>query len=136
LIAYRRTPGFPNGELRPLVDVHLTDDLTVVHICLADTGANGNRLSAALAGPYGVALPRDPTGPDLISGGVRSQTYEARVPFTIEVDDEPVTWVAPVTFCDPWPHPFGLLGQRGFFDAFDVLFQGRDKTFTLTRAKP
>ena len=31
-----------------------------------------------------------------------------------------------VCFCDPWPHPYGLLGLDGFLDRFDVLLQGRD----------
>lgn len=32
----------------------------------------------------------------------------------------PYAWTAPVTFCDPWPFGFGVLGQEGFFRYFTV----------------
>lgn len=122
--------------MRPILDVYFADDLVMPYPCLVDSGALAIRLSAPLARTEGIRLPSEPTSRDVIAGDVRSHSYEMRLPLTIELDGEPVTWIAPVTFCDPWPHPFGLLGQRGFFDAFDVLFQGRRKTFALTRAKP
>lgn len=135
MIAYRSATGRPGEALRPLLDVFLHEDLVAPYRCLVDSGAGGIRMAAGLARGLGIELPAEPTGADVIAGAVRSQTYEIDVPLTTEIDVAMVTWMAPVTFCDPWPHPFGLLGQRGFLDAFDVLFEGRRKTFTLTRAK-
>lgn len=45
-------------------------------------------------------------------------------------------WVAPVSFCDPWPDPFGLLGLVGFFDAFDVTLQAARQRFALAPPVP
>jgi hypothetical protein len=30
------------------------------------------------------------------------------------------SWDAPVWFCGPWPHPFGLAGLEGFLHYFVV----------------
>ena len=33
---------------------------------------------------------------------------------------------APVTFCDPWPFPFNVLGQEGFLRYFRVTLCAAD----------
>jgi hypothetical protein len=33
---------------------------------------------------------------------------------------EEFSWDAPVWFCDPWLHPFGLAGLEGFLHHFIV----------------
>ena len=117
---------------RPLLDVYLDPERVVPQTCQLDTGAAGVRMSAELARAVGVALPDTPNEPDLIVGAVRSQVFRVRRRLSVELDGVPVAWTAPVSFCDPWPHPFGLLGLAGFFDAFDVLVQGREQEFELT----
>lgn len=42
------------------------------------------------------------------------------MPVDVRLDLADHAWVAPVSFCDPWPAPFGLLGQEGFLRFFDV----------------
>lgn len=132
MIAFRPTPGVAGGRRRPLLDVYLDPGLVVPQTCLLDTGAAGVRLSAELARAVGVALPDAPNEPDLVVGAVRSQVFQVERRLTVQLDGTPVAWNASVSFCDPWPHPFGLLGLAGFFDTFDVLIQGRDHRFGLT----
>lgn len=117
---------------RPLLDVYLDAARLVPQTCLVDTGAAAIRLSAELARAAGVALPPEPNRPDIVVGAVRSQVVASTVELALELGEGTVTWTTEATFCDPWPHPFGLLGLRGFFDAFDVDFRGRDEAFSLT----
>ncbi len=132
MIAFRPVPGTSGGRPRPLLEVYVDPGRLVPLTCLVDTGAAGIRLSAELARAIGVPLPGAPTAPDVIVGGTRSQVFEVRRRLSVMVDGRPLAWDALVSFCDPWPHPFGLLGQTGFFDAFDVLIQGRERRFELT----
>lgn len=132
MIAFRRAPGLVGGFEWPLLEVYLDPEALVPQTCLVDSGAAGIRLSAELAAGAGIALPAEPNGPDIIAGATRSQTFHARVSLALALGDELARWTAPVAFCDPWPHPFGLLGQHGFFDAFDVMIKGRDRRFACT----
>lgn len=133
MIAFRRIPiGSSGSAYRPLLDVYLDVTPPIPQTCLIDTGAGGIRLSAALGRAAGIALPDDPTGPDVIAGAVRSQVFSLSHRLTLQLDDGVVSWDAIVSFCDPWPHPFGLLGHSGFLDVFDVLMQARYRRFTLT----
>jgi hypothetical protein len=42
------------------------------------------------------------------------------------------TWEAPVSFCDPWPFDFQLLGQLGFLRWFRMVMAAADETFEVT----
>lgn len=133
MIAFRDVPVGAAGSIgRPLLDVYLDAEHRIPQTCLVDTGTAGIRLSADLVRAAGVALPAQPNRPDVIVGATRSQVYAAETELTLLLPDGPVGWTAEVACCDPWPHPFGLLGLRGFFDAFDVVIRGRDETFSLT----
>jgi hypothetical protein len=133
VIAFRSVPAGDGGAIRrPLLDVYLDAGRTIPQTCLLDTGARGVRLSAGLARAAGVRLTDEPNARDLLVGGVRSQVYETQHHLTVELEGRPVTWAARVSCCDPWPHPFGLLGLDGFFDRFDVLLQAREGRFSLT----
>lgn len=133
MIAFRTVPASRGASVAlPLLDVYVDRAMTVPQTCLLDTGARGIRLSAEIARAVGVALPGEPNAPDVIVGGVRSQVHLTSHPLAIELDGRPVGWDAQVAFCTPWPHPFGLLGMTGFFDAFDLVLQGRDRRFALT----
>lgn len=133
MIDFRIVPTGASGSIaRPLLDVHLGAALGLPQTCLIDTGAAGIRLSAELARAGGISLPDATTGSDLVIGGVRSQRFERTQQLTVPLPSGPVTWRPVVAFCDPWPHSFGLLGLRGFFDRFDVLIQGADARFAVT----
>jgi hypothetical protein len=133
VIPFRDVPVGAAGSIRrPLLDVYLDPAHLIPQTCLVDPGAAGIRLSADLARAAGVALPGQPNRPDVIVGATRSRVYSAETELALLLPDGPVTWTAEVACCDPWPHPFGLLGLRGFFDAFDVVIRGRDEAFSLT----
>jgi hypothetical protein len=129
VIPFRSVVGV--RDALPLLDVYLDADSTVPQTCLLDTGAGGVRLSADLARALDIALPREPNAPDMVAGTVRSQVYMVEHALAFQTGDKAMSWTAVVSFCDPWPHPFGLLGRTGFFDAFDVLLQGRDRRFDV-----
>jgi hypothetical protein len=40
---------------------------------------------------------------------------------------------APVWFCDPWPHPFGLAGLEGFLNHFLVTIRAYDGYLDVER---
>jgi hypothetical protein len=67
---------------------------------LLDTGAQPTWMSAELAPLAGIELANSLTE-EFYVGGVKT-------------DAEEFSWDAPVWFCDPWPHPFGLAGLEGF----------------------
>ena len=44
----------------------------------------------------------------------------ARVNLVVTDGTGKFSWDAPVWFCEPWPHPFGLAGLEGFLHHFAV----------------
>ena len=50
----------------------------------------------------------------------------ARVNLTVADGTSEFSWDAPVWFCDPWPHPFGLAGLEGFLHHFLVTIRAYD----------
>ena len=42
-------------------------------------------------------------------------------------DGRTFSWDAPVWFCEPWPHPFGLAGLEGFLHHFVVTIRAYDR---------
>ena len=84
-------------------------------LCLVDTGSTANRFGAWLAEATGVDLAGAPeTTVNL--GGVMTTARHARADLTIAG----LRYDAPISFCDPWPFAFNLLGQEGFLRFFRV----------------
>jgi len=83
--------------------------------CLVDTGATTNRFAVWLADAAGIDLAGAPED-EVIVGGLRATAKHARAALTVAG----VRYDAPVTFCDPWPFSFHLLGQEGFLRYFRV----------------
>ena len=54
--------------------------------------------------------------------GLIATAYHARAQLTIAE----LRYEAPVTFCDPWPFGFNLLGQEGFLRFFRVTICGAE----------
>lgn len=83
---------------------------------LVDTGALHNRFGRWTAEVLGLDL--NEGEPSRLAVGV--VVVEAvTVPVQLEVGEW--TWSAPVSFCEPWPFGFLLLGQEGFLRFFRVL---------------
>jgi hypothetical protein len=119
--AFRALPSASGGALtpRPVVDIAL-EGLEVAPLeCLLDSGALRTRMSAELAALAGVELSDDLTE-EFYIGGIRTEGILARVTLTVTDGDDEFSWDAPVWFCDPWPHPFGLAGLEGFLHHFLV----------------
>lgn len=106
-------PGGDSTLLRPVVPVQVEDLEVAPQLCLVDTGATHNRFGAWLAEATAIDLTDAPES-DLAVGGVLTKARSARAELTIAG----VRYDAPVTFCEPWPFAFHLLGQEGFLRFF------------------
>lgn len=118
---FRALPAAGGGELtpRPVVDITLEGLLEAPIECLLDTGALRTRISAELAPLAGIELGGALTEQFYV-GGVRTEGALARVGLTVTDGSTEFSWDAPVWFCNPWPHPFGLVGLEGFLHYFLV----------------
>ena len=101
--------------VRPAIPVQVEDLVEAPQLCLVDTGVTTNRFGSWLAEAVGIDL-SDAPEEDLVVAGVRSRATHARADLTIAG----TRYDAPVTFCDPWPFAFNLLGQEGFLRFFRV----------------
>ncbi len=101
--------------LRPIVHVGVGGhDLGLG--CLVDTGALHNRFGRWVGEVLGVDLDAGDRGRAAL-GGVVTETVTVPMPLTLG----DWTWSAPVSFCEPWPFDFQILGQEGFLRFFRVL---------------
>ena len=111
--AFRELPAAGGGVLtpRPVVDIAL-EGLDAAPVgCLLDTGALRTRMSAELAPLAGIELSGALTE-DFFIGGFKTAGALARVNLTVTDGADEFSWDAPVWFCEPWPHPFGLAGLQ------------------------
>jgi hypothetical protein len=107
------SPGEESTLVRPVVPVQVEDLEEAPQLCLVDTGVTTNRFGAWLAEATGIDLSGAPES-RIVTGGVTATAYHARAHLTIAG----VRYDAPVTFCEPWPFAFNLLGQEGFLRFF------------------
>ena len=63
---------------------------------------------------------------DIALEGLKTVGTLARVSLTVTDDADKFSWDAPIWFCDPWPHPFGLAGLEGFLHHFLVTIHACD----------
>lgn len=124
---FRSLPAASGGELtpRPVVDIALEGLEAAPMECLLDTGALRTRMSAELAPLAGVALD-DALTEEFWVVGLKTVGTMARVRLTMTDHSDQFSWDAPVWFCDPWPHPFGLAGLEGFLHHFVVTIRAYD----------
>jgi hypothetical protein len=124
---FRALPAASGGELapRPVVDIALEGLLAAPMECLLDTGALRTRMSAELAPLAGVELNGALTE-EFYVAGLKTVGALARVNLTVADGTDSFSWDAPVWFCDPWPHPFGLAGLEGFLHHFLVTIRAHD----------
>ena len=108
-------PGTRRSITRPVVPVRVEDLEDAPQLCLIDTGSTANRFGAWLADAIGIDLAGAPADEIAVGGAVTTARY-ARADLTIAG----YRYDAPVTFCDPWPFAFNLLGQEGFLRFFRV----------------
>jgi len=125
--AFRALPAASGGALtpRPVVDIALEGLEAAPIECLLDTGALQTRMSAEFAPLAGIEPPGDLTE-EFYIGGVKTVGTLVRVNLTVTDGTDEFSWDAPVWFCDPWPHPFGLAGLEGFLHHFLVTIYAYD----------
>lgn len=97
--------------------------------CLVDTGSLHNRFASWIADEAGIEL--ENVRPASIGVGGRP-TLARTVPVALRAGEH--RWEAPVSFCDPWPWDFQLLGQEGFLRWFRLLVEAADRTLEITPA--
>lgn len=125
---FRGLPGSTSFVPRPLVEVEVAHDEPLRLLALCDTGALHNRFAGWVAEEIGLDL-RDVEPEAIGVGGQHLLARTATVALTIGDD----TWEAPVSFCEPWPWGYQLLGQEGFFRWFEVIVRAADRALELTR---
>ena len=130
--AFRTLPAASGGALtpRPVVDIALEGLEAAPIECLLDTGALRTRMSAEIASVAGIELPSDLTEEFYITG-VKTVGAMARVNLTVTDGTDEFWWDAPVWFCDPWPHPFGLAGLEGFLHHFLVTIRAYEGSLEI-----
>jgi hypothetical protein len=124
---FRTLPAASGGALtpRPVVDIALEGLEAAPIECLLDTGALRTRMSAEIAPLAGIELSGDLTEEFAIAG-MKTVGTMARVNLVVTDGIDEFSWDAPVWFCDPWPHPFGLAGLEGFLHHFLVTIHAYD----------
>ncbi len=124
---FRALPAAGGGELtpRPVVAIALEGLLAAPMECLLDTGALRTQMSAELAPLAGIELDDTPTE-EFFVVGIKTAGALARVNLTVTDGTDEFSWDAPVWFCDPWTHPFGLAGLEGFLHRFVVTIRAYD----------
>jgi len=114
-------PGSGTTLTRPVVPVQVEDLEEAPQLCLVDTGSTTNRFGAWLAEAVGIDLAGLPSNTLHIGGAIVTATH-GRAELTIAGR----RYDAPVSFCEPWPFAFNLLGQEGFFRFFRVTVSAPD----------
>jgi hypothetical protein len=119
--AFRALPAAGGGSMtpRPVVDIALEGLADAPMECLLDTGALRTRMSVELAPLAGIELSGALTE-EFDIAGLKTVGALARVNLRMADGTDEFSWDAPVWFCDPWPHPFGLAGLEGFLYHFLV----------------
>ncbi len=118
---FRALPAAGGGALtpRPVVDIALEGLTAAPMECLLDTGALRTRIPTELAPLAGIELTGALTE-EFYVAGLKTVGALARVNLMVTDGTDEFSWDAPVWFCDPWPHPFGLAGLEGFLHYFIV----------------
>jgi hypothetical protein len=106
-------PGLGQYITQPVIPVAVEEFDPL--LCLVDSGSQDNRMPLFIAEAADVDLSTS-VEQHIIVGGIATVGRASRV--TLRIGD----WIfeASVSFCDPWPWDFGLLGLHGFFRYFDV----------------
>ncbi len=126
--AFKPLPGTGLDVARPALRVAVVgpaDSVTV--LSLVDSGSLHNRFALWVAETAGIDL-AGATVERIAVGGTFTQARTVRT--AIQLGE--FTWKAPVSFCDPWPFDFQLLGQLGFLRWFRMVMEAADETFEIT----
>ena len=127
IVQFRGLPAVRGFVPRPVVDVVATHETSAHLLALCDTGALHNRFAAWVADDIGIDL----TGIEPEAIGLGGQHLLARTA-TVALRIGDMEWEAPVSFCEPWPWSYQLLGQEGFSRWLEVIVRAADRELELT----
>lgn len=127
IIPFRGLPGTTSFVPRPIIDVGIAHESATVVVALCDTGALYNRFAGWVADLIGLDL----AGVETEAIGVGGQHLIARTTH-VSLRIGEFEWEAPVSFCEPWPWDYQLLGQEGFFRWFEVTVRAADRELEIT----
>jgi hypothetical protein len=119
---------YSDTVIRPVIPIRVNyGKRSAAYDVLVDSGADINVFSEELAEVLGIDLetgvPAEVMGPT----GYPAEVYIHPVKLTVGEH----TFTAQVAFM-PTANPFGLVGQRGFFDQFEVKFNMRKEEVEIS----
>ena len=121
--AFKPLPGSGSDAARPALLAELIGQGgSVPLVCLVDSGSLHNRFGHWVGEEAGVDL----SGAEVERIGVGGSVIEART-VTVRLELSELTWEAPVSFCEPWPFDFQILGQLGFLRWFRVVIDAAEE---------
>jgi len=129
-VPFRELPGRREDVPRPMLDVWVQGIEHTPLTSLADTGTVHNRFATWIARHAGIDLSDVP--PESI--GVGGRPVIART-VTVGLALGDYAWEAPISFCEPWPWDFQILGQEGFFRYFRVVVEAANRTMDIRPQK-
>jgi hypothetical protein len=129
--AFLELPGSGTTLTRPVLPVQVEDLEEAPQLCLVDTGSTTNRFGAWLAEATGIDLGGLPETTVHLGGAIVTARH-GRADLTIAGR----RYDAPVSFCDPWPFAFNLLGQEGFLRFFRVTLCAADGWLDVEPEQP
>lgn len=120
--------GFEMAPRLPVVFRNPKNGREMPIFCLVDSGASDILINQEIAESLGIEVKR---GKPHTYGGIGGEVmgYEHVIALRIVGDDHEFTVVCSVL---PLPLYDGLLGQRGFFDNYKVVFEKYKKRFEVT----
>lgn len=127
---FRALHGSAGPTPRPVIDIGIQGLDETLLACLLDTGSLHNRFGGWVARVIGLDL--SSVAPESIGVGGRP-TIARTVPVRLTLGSH--AWEAPVSFCDPWPWDFNLLGQEGFLRWFRVTIEAANRSMEIVPAR-
>jgi hypothetical protein len=114
---------------RPIITIVLNNGTNSIRVNgLVDSGCDSVMIEAAIAEELGIR--QDPSSPRIAVGGVAGSRRDAfKQDVTVKVA-EFEKFLTNATFVPDLPFAC-ILGQRGFFDSFDVRFEKREDKFYI-----
>lgn len=125
-IPFLELPGI-STVARPVAPIEIEGLEETSLTCLLDTGSLHNRFGAWVADVAGVEL----SGAEAESLGIGGRSTIGRT-LVVRLRLGDYEWDAPVTFCDPWPWDFQILGLEGFFRRFRVCVEAAELVTEVT----
>lgn len=122
--SYTELPEGDGSVYLPLIKLHFGFG---DYYCLVDSGADFSYMHTEIGEAMGITVREGERG---VGRGVTGREFTAYF-HDVECIIGDYTFTAPVGFSYQLGMPFGLLGRKGFFEEFTVVFHERERYFDL-----